>query len=202
MRATAIALLVFASLAVARAAAAEPQPVDVIVRDAPPERRWVSIEWNPLPLVAISKASGNVVVVPFDHHAIALSPFYSWAKTEPIYVFDDAGNSTQVPEQRFTGFGGEIGYRYYTGLGGPRGFFVGPSFILGIFSAATDFIALGGALDAGYQALVLDRISLSLGGGAQFVGQTRSIPSQQFPANIYANTGVMPRLLFSIGVAL
>jgi len=193
----------------ATSAMAEGTPVpDVKIVDARPERRWVSIEVNPLPMITIGRFGGNVVVAPLDHHAIVLSPFYASITTDPIFVYDDQGNGTQQPKQTFGGFGGELGYRYYTGLAGPRGFFLGPSFILGFFTMSptsagdVHYVNIGGALDVGYQALVADRVSLSFGGGLQFLGQDKSIPSQSFPANIYANTGVLPRLLLSIGVAL
>jgi hypothetical protein len=189
-------------------AMAEPEAaVDVVVRDPPPPRRVVCIEWNPLPLFTIGKASADVVVVPVEHHALVLSPFYSWTKTVPIYVIDDAGNATQLPEQKFAGFGGEVGYRYYAGDGGPRGFFVGPSLILASFEATADdgtktsFLDFGLAADAGYQMLVADRVALGLGGGVQYLWTTKSIPDQQFPSRIYANRGLAPRVLASLGWA-
>jgi len=187
-------------------ARAEP-PVDVVVHDAPRARRIVSVEWNPLALLTIGKLSGNVVITPVDHHAMVLSPFYAWATTAPISVYDAAGNQTQLPEQKFSGFGGELGYRYYFDPRGPRGFFLGPSFILGSFTATamngdrTPYLGFGLAADAGYQMLVADRVALTLGGGVQGLWTSSSIPEQQFPARIYANRGVLPRLLFSIGCA-
>jgi hypothetical protein len=195
--------------AASRPAAAEPEPaVDVVIRDPLPPPRRVVIAWNPLPLFTISKVSFDVVVVPREHHALVISPFYAWASTAPIYVFDDAGNPTQLPEQKFSGFGAELGYRYYLGRNGPRGLFVGPSLILGAFTATaqngsqTSYVDIGGAVDVGYQLLLAERVSLSLGGGVQVAGPDHSLPAQQFPARIYANFGVLPRLLISIGVAL
>ncbi|MCL2725997.1 MAG: hypothetical protein FWD69_16350 [Polyangiaceae bacterium] len=189
------------------ARAAEPA-VDVVVRDdVPPPRRILSIEWNPLPLFAIGKLSANVVIAPIDHHALVLSPFYTSTKTEPVYIFDDAGNSTQLPKQTFKGFGTEIGYRYYTGKGGPRGLFVGPSLIVGSLTATaqdgakTHFVDMGLAADIGYQMLVTDRVAVSLGGGAEYLWPSKTIPRQQFPSRIYANRGVMPRVLASLGWA-
>ncbi len=182
-------------------------PVDVVIRDAPPPHRRVVVAWNPLALVAIGKLSADVVITPADHHGLVLSPFYAWATTRPIFVFDDAGSSTQLPEQRFAGFGAELGYRYYGEKGGPRGFFVGPSLIVGWFNAkaqngsTTSYVDYGVAADVGYQALIADSVSLSLGGGVQYVAPTRSIPDQQFPASIYANNRVSPRVLFAVGWA-
>jgi hypothetical protein len=188
-------------------ASAAPAAVDVAVRDTPPPRRLLAIEWNPLSLI-VGKLSANAVIVPVDHHALVLSPFYVSTTTNPIYVFDDEGNSTQLPSQTFSGFGGEIGYRYYSGLGGPRGFFAGPSLILAGMSAkaqngsTTGYLDIGLAADVGYEFLVVDSVALSLGAGVQYATPTSSIPAQQFPADVYANGKVFPRALASIGWAL
>jgi hypothetical protein len=199
-----------AILGVAPSAVAEPSPpsetpVDVAVADRPPARRTISVEWNPLALFTIGKLSANVVIVPVDHHALVLSPFYAWTTTQPIFVFSDQGAATQLPTQKFSGFGGEIGYRYYTEARGPRGFFVGPSLIFGVMSAKaqdgneTDYLDLGVAVDVGYEAIIADSVVLSLGAGVQYTTPDKSIPSQQFPADIYANSKVFPRALASIG---
>ena len=183
-----------------------PPPVDVHVAEAPSPRRLVSIEWNPLPLI-VGKASANVVFVPISHHALVLSPFYVSTTTEPIWVYDDQGSPTQLPEQTFSGFGGEIGYRYYAGRRGPRGFFAGPSLILASMTATaqngskTSYLDYGFALDIGYELLVGDAVAVSVGLGAQYTTPNKSIPAQQFPADAYANSRVFPRALFSIGWA-
>ena len=191
-------------------AAPEPAPepvVDVVVHDAPPPRRYVAIAWNPLALLTIGKLSADVVVAPFAHHALVLSPFYASTTTVPIAVFDDRGNGTQLAAQRFRGYGGELGYRYYSGDGGLRGLFVGPSLIVGAFEATagdgdkTSFLDVGLAADIGYQALVADRVALGIGAGAQYVMTTESLPEQQLPSRLYANSGLRPRLLFSLGWA-
>jgi len=170
----------------------------------------VTIEYNPLALV-IGKVSGNVVVVPINHHGLVLTPYYVLTTTVPIYVPDAATNPVlvdiQLPKQKFEGFGGEIGYRYYSGLDGPRGFFVGPSFALASITATaanetqTPFLDYVFAADVGYQALVADRIAVTLGVGAQYTFTSKTIPNQQPPANIYANRGLEPRLLAALGCA-
>ena len=113
-----------------------------------------------------------------------------------------------VPDgPRFRGFGGEVGYRYYFGEGGPRGLFIGPSLLIGWLTATagdgsrTPFIRYGAAADVGYQMLVADRIVLALGAGVQAVTTDKRIPRQQFPARIDANGGVLPRVLLSLGAA-
>lgn len=186
-------------------------PVDVALKEAPSVHRTVTIEWNPLALF-IDRFSLNVVVVPGDHHAVVLSPFYTWANTAEYSTGLDAqgnmlGYTLSVPSQTFKGFGGELGYRYYAGTGGPRGFFAGPSFLLDAITATayngaqTNFSGYGLAVDAGYQALVADAVSVSVGAGAQYMFTSKSIPSQQLPASIYANERLYPRLLLSFGYA-
>jgi hypothetical protein len=168
----------------------------------------VTLEWSPLPLFTIGRLSASAVVVPADHHALVLSPFYEWATTQPIDVFSGEGAATQLPQQKFWGFGGEIGYRYYTGLGGARGFFVGPSLILAAMTAKpqvgsnTSYLDYGVAADVGYEMLLADAVAVSLGAGVQYTTPSKSIPDQQFPADIYANSHVFPRVLASIGWAL
>jgi len=49
--------------------------------------------------------------------------------------------------------------------------------------------------------LIADRVALSLGGGLQYTATSESIPSQQWPAQIYANNGLRPRVLISAGYA-
>ena len=201
-------------------------PVSVVVPEAEPPRRFVAIEWNPLPLMVfhtgtrpsdpgrpaaqegLGKLSANVVVAPLEHHALILSPFYVLTRTTPISSWDMNLNPTPLPIQTFEGFGTELGYRYYTGRGGLRGFFVGPSLIVGSFTATaengskTPYIDYGFAVDVGYQALVLDRFSLGLGAGVQYTTTDKSIPPQMMWAKVFANTVVLPRVLVSLGWAL
>jgi hypothetical protein len=188
------------------ALAEAPPAVDVVIHDEPPPRRILTVEYNPLPLL-LGKISANIILAPFDHHALVFSPSYVSTETAPIYVFDDAGNPTQLPKQKFKGFGGELGYRYYFGEGGARGFFLGPSLILASLTATaqdgsrTPFLNYGVAADIGYQAMLWESVTLSLGGGVQYTRTDKAIPDQQVPAKFFANGGVRPRLLLSVGWA-
>lgn len=190
------------------AAAQPPPPVDVVLVDQPPARRVVAVDWNPLS-VLIAKVSVDVVIAPVDHHALVLVPFYASTTTAPLGTenMDASGRVLQLRSQTFRGFGGEIGYRYYGGLGGPRGFFAGPSLFFGSMTATgadgtqTSFSNYGLAADAGYEALVADRIALTLGGGAQYQLTSKSIPDQQLPASLYANSRFAPRVLIALGCA-
>jgi hypothetical protein len=202
----------------ARAAFSEQaSPVDVALHDAPSPHRTVTVEWNPLALF-IDRLSVNVVVAPRDHHAVVVSPFYTWASTTPYATGIDAnGNALtdasgnpvtlNVLGQTFKGFGGELGYRYYFDSGGPRGFFLGPSLLLAAITATagngsrTSYIDFGFAADAGYQALIADKLALGLGAGLQYTTPSKAIPDQQLPASIVANSAVRPRLLLSVGCA-
>jgi hypothetical protein len=212
------AVVLFTATAGHSAAADEaPAAVDVRLNEAPSPHRTLVIEWNPLALF-IDRLSVNVVFVPGDHHGLILSPFYTWANTaeystglnaDGAPLVDANGNYTlNVPKQTFNGFGGEIGYRYYVDRGGPRGFFAGPSLILAAITATafdgkqTSFTDVGGALDVGFQALIADAVSVSVGGGLQYLFYTsESIPPQQLPASIIANQRFYPRLLLSFGYA-
>lgn len=201
-----------AETAPAPASDGAPAAVDVRFEETPAPHRTLSIEWNPLALF-IDRFSVNVVVVPGDHHALVLSPFYTWANTAEYSTNLGAdgtalGYVLNVPKQTFNGFGGDIGYRYYFAKGGPRGFFVGPSLILADITATahngnqTSFFDVGAAADVGFQALLGDAVSISIGGGLQYTFyQSQSIPPQQLPASTVANERLYPRLLLSFGYA-
>jgi hypothetical protein len=200
--ATLIALTAAAVLPMATARADTSEAVDVAAHDPAPPRRVLSIEWNPVALL-IQRISANIEIAPADHHALVLSPFYFYPVTSSFT--NDSG--AVVDRQKFDGFGGEIGYRYYTGRGGLRGFYAGPS-VFALFPRSTDgngahtsFSDVGAALDIGYQALVANVWVISVGGGAQYTWTSVSIPRQQMPATVVANRGVQPRVDFSVGVA-
>jgi len=203
----ACAAFAFAAATSGAAVAQEAKPgVDVVIRDEAPPRRILTIEFNPLPAI-LGKLGANVIITPVSHHALVLSPAYVSVETAPIYIFDDAGQPTQLPKQKFSGFAGELGYRYYFGERGPRGFFLGPSFLLSSLIAEaqdrskTRFLDYGVAADIGWQALLWDNVALTLGGGVQYTKTDKPIPDQQFPAKLFANGGVRPRLLLSVGWA-
>jgi hypothetical protein len=192
-------------------------PVDVALKETPPPHRTLTIDWNPLALF-IDRFSLDAVIAPGDHHALIVSGFYTWPSTAEFSTSLDAegrplvnANGTytlSVPSQSFKGFGGELGYRYYGGRGGARGFFGGPSFLLESITATaydgsqTSFMGYGVAGDIGYEALVADTIAVTVGAGLQYTFTSKSIPPQQLPASIVANERLYPRLLLSFGYAL
>jgi hypothetical protein len=202
LRASLVALAAAVVLPTATARADAPETVDVASHDPAPPRRVLSVEWNPVALV-IARISANIEIAPADHHALVLSPFYFYPVTSSFT--NDSG--AIVDRQKFEGFGGEIGYRYYTGRGGLRGFYAGPS-VFALFprltagnGTHTSFSDVGAALDIGYQALIVNAWVVSVGGGAQYTWTSASIPRQQMPATVVANRGVQPRVDFSVGLA-
>jgi hypothetical protein len=180
-------------------------PVDVVVAEASPPRRVFALEWNPVALF-IDRISATIEIAPVDHHVLVLSPYYFNTRTASFPGVSDGAPVAHL-SQRFEGVGGEIGYRYYAGYGGPRGFFAGPSFILAGLKATdgagseTSLMDYGIALDVGWQALVADDWVIGLGGGAQYSFTSKSVPDQQAPAAYYANAGVHPRALAALGYA-
>jgi hypothetical protein len=182
--------------------------VDVTFRPSVPPRRILALELNPLAGFALHRWGGNIIVAPLEHHAIILNPFHTYARTYPINLYDDNGNTILLPAQSFNGWGAELGYRYYTGRGGLRGLFLGPSLFADWMTveaqdgSKTKYVYYGLAADVGYQALITDSISISFGGGLQYGRPSKDIPRQGFQAKYYANPIVLPRLLISLGWAL
>ncbi|MGH7271010.1 MAG: DUF3575 domain-containing protein [Polyangiaceae bacterium] len=183
-------------------------PVDVVVHDERPARRVLSIEWDPLSLL-YNRLEGRIEISPIDHHVLVVSPFYFNSRTASFEESAQGGAGSPVtvlvPSQRFEGFGAELGYRYYTGLSGPRGFFIGPTLTYAQMQETagdgtkTPLRDYGIAIDAGYQALVAERWVVSVGLGLGYTLTSRSLADQLWPANTYANGGVLPRPLFAVG---
>ena len=182
--------------------------VDVTLPEPVPARRFLALEFNPLAAATVDRWGANIIFAPFEHHALILNPFHAYARTYNINLFDDNGNPLQLPVQTFKGWGAELGYRYYSGRGGLRGLFLGPSLIADWMTAQaqngsqTSYVYYGFAADVGYQVLIDDRLSLSLGAGLQYAQPSKDIPKQGLTAKYYANATVLPRLLVSIGWAL
>ena len=128
-----------------------------------------------------------------EHHAFVVNPFLNVVDSSVVlFTGDDRGQF---------GYGGEAGYRYFSGRRGPNGLFIGPSLIYGhnhvgagadINGKAVgvqDFSYAGAAIEFGAQG-ILDS-GFTIGGGAG-AGYTLRFGSK-------GSWG--PRLLFSIGYA-
>jgi hypothetical protein len=81
--------------------------------------KHISLELNPLGL-SIGRYSIQGEYMLARHHAVTLNPFFTSTSVKV--------NGTEVGS--LSGFGGELGYRFYTGSKGANGLFVGPVRIL------------------------------------------------------------------------
>jgi hypothetical protein len=108
-----------------------------------------------------------------------------------------------------TGFGGEIGYRFYGGSRGPGGPFVGASFLCGGYASAPTFLAIrpktthyaqyGVALEVGWAVHIDRTIVLAMGIGVQrtWIGVDRERLSDF--AQMVVGDGVRPRAMIQVG---
>jgi len=182
-------------------AAPPPAPVLVPLEDAGGEFRQFAILANPLAL-SIGRYSVQVEYLPALHHAIVLNPVYTHA---PVKY---TANGQEIDAGSLNGFGGEIGYKYYTGKKGPNGFYVGPSFLFASYSSSLpgtadkSFTSFGGAVDVGGQA-VLGGFTIGGGFGLQVTKTSEDIETENFnfASAIIAGGGWRPRALFTIGYA-
>jgi hypothetical protein len=186
---------------------APPSP-DTVTAKQGPEAKRVAIALNPLAL-AIGRYSIQGEYLVSLHHAVTLNPFYTNA---PVRV---TVGSQEVDGGSLTGFGTELGYRYYSGRKGPEGFFVGPSLLFGSFSqsgatgisgrpATSDsFVAYGGAIDIGGQGIVGPGIVLGAGVGLQYTATSEDITTSNLnlASAIIAGGGLRPRFLLHAGFA-
>jgi hypothetical protein len=163
----------------------------------------VALQGNPLGL-AIGRYSADLEYLPVPHHALHLSP---------VGYFALPGVADEL-----IGGGAEMGYRWYSGLNGPHGFFVGASFVAlslryihGALAGVpldtpedTSFVQLGGALDAGFQVIILGNFAAGAGLGAEYTADTVQphFEYQNHPLHdLLYGAGLRPRVLLSVGTA-
>lgn len=170
------------------------------VMDKPGSYKPFALEINPLGLVVGGRLSLQAEWAPTTHHVLLVNPQFQSTSAEVVI------GENQRETQRFTGVGGELGYRYYTGHRGMNGVFVGPSVLGGVYNAGLpgddkSFTNVGVAADVGLQQIFWDHLVLGGGVGIQYnsvsydFGDLPSGPSQ------IAESGVKPRLLFQGGYA-
>jgi hypothetical protein len=174
-----------------------------------PELKRISLEVNPLGLtIGRYSISGEYLVA--THHAVTLNPFYTHA---PVTF---TVNGKEIDGGALNGFGGELGYRFYTGSKGPNGFFVGPSVLVASFSQSApagaeaagskgsqSFGSFGGAIDIGGQGVIGPGIVIGGGFGLQYTKNTETLDSANLnlASAIIAGGGLRPRFLFALGYA-
>jgi len=174
------------------AAAEKPQAAD-----ENGDLKRLSLELNPLGL-AIGRYSIAGEYMLARHHAVTLSPFFTSTSVKV--------NGTEVGS--LSGFGGELGYRFYTGSKGANGFFVGPSVLFASYKSdsitgntSQSFTAMGGALDLGGQFIIGPGVVLGFGGGLQYTKNSEEINTDNLnlASAVIAGGGVRPRLLLAVG---
>jgi hypothetical protein len=171
--------------------------------DGEPRFKSVGVQGNPLAFI-IGRYSLDLEYLPAPHHALHATPFYEYALP---------GTDDQL-----SGFGGELGYRFYTGEHGPHGFFAGVSalvaelgYIHGNPTNApkdqandTQYVQLGAALDAGYQIIVLGNLCAGIGAGLQYTVDTIN-PVFEYSSHPWHDLvygwGLRPRALLQVGAA-
>jgi hypothetical protein len=159
----------------------------------------LGLELNPLGF-AIGRYSINVEYMLARHHALILTPFFD---STTVTV-----NSVDVGSLK--GFGGELGYRFYTGDRGMNGFYIGPSVLFASWSQSSNlanvpngdsFTAIGGALDLGGQAVIGPGVIVGGGFGLQYTKNSIDVNTDNLniASAAIAGGGVRPRFLLSVG---
>jgi hypothetical protein len=189
----------FADEPIAAAPATAPPPpacaVLVPFDEAPPLKQYAITAY--LLSATIGRYSIQGEYLPATHHAITLNPFY----TNVGITTDNVGS--------LTGFGGELGYRFYTGRKGPDGFFVGPSVLFGSYLQSitglpsTSFTNVGGAIDIGGQGVLRHGVVVGGGFGLQWTKTSKDVDTNnyRFSSAAIAGGGIRLRFLFAIGYA-
>lgn len=204
------------------AAVAAPATPPATTQPATPERKdkddddeplkHVAIEANPLGIL-IGHYSVQLELMPWRHSAFIINPHFDHV-TSDVSSGDSTGNTISYTES-FTGFGTELGYRFYTGRTAMSGFYFGPSVLLGTYTASANdvvtgagsqsssisFQQIGGAVDIGGQAVVGPGIVIGGGFGLQYTSVNQSFRDLPLTASILAGGGIRPRFLLSVGYA-
>jgi len=181
-----------------------PPPGAVLVpTGAPEEPHPFNITFNPIGLF-VGRYSITGEYMPVLHHAISITPFYNHT---PVKITDGSGQEYDAGS--LNGGGAELGYKFYTGRKGPNGFYVGPSFLFGSYSASQSgfqndsFTSIGGAIDVGGQAVIGSGFVIGGGFGIQYTKTSHELNTDQlnFASALIAGGGTRPRVLFSVGYA-
>jgi hypothetical protein len=172
-------------------------------------RRPVALTVNPLAFV-IQRYGGNVEWSFAPHHAVVGSGYVQTTPVEMVRPF--AGELEIRDKNASPGFGGELGYRLYSGKRGADGVFLGASFVampvayprLGGVSANQRQAVVelqrihgyGGAVDIGAQTVTSFGLTIGGGIGASFLAYDYPNDPSRLP---YALPNVLPRLLLQTG---
>ncbi len=170
-------------------------------KDADDELKSVTLTANPLSLI-LTRIGANVEYLPVRHHAFVLNPYFQHASVE-------AGSGSAKSETTYTTFGGELGYRFYTGSRGANGFFVGPSVFVQNTNASSTATAgtstahgesstfvYGAILDLGGQHVAKSGFTIGGGVGVMYLVAANAPTATSSTIKF---EGVLPRFLFTVG---
>jgi hypothetical protein len=157
-----------------------------------------AFSYNPLGLLVGGRISLNFEWSPVEHHALVISPHF-------VHTTANVATAPGVAESlSFTGFGSELGYRYYTGHRGMNGIFFGPSLIFGAFhgsvpSGSRAFTNAGLAIDIGVEEILWDHFVVGAGAGLQLLTVSHDFGDLPTGPSMIAASGFKPRLLLEAG---
>jgi hypothetical protein len=148
-----------------------------VVQEPKPVPKQFAITTNPLNLY-IQRYGINFEYQPTLHHGLILSPHYD-------HVNYDGTVGTVTAPDNFSGFGAEIGYRFYSGDKGFNGFFASPSLLLATYKAtgpsldlnnsSQSFTSIGWAWEVGGQAQIGGGFIIGGGGGMQYTHASKQL---------------------------
>ncbi|MGH7280378.1 MAG: hypothetical protein ACRELY_02555 [Polyangiaceae bacterium] len=190
--------------------ALEPENHDRASSDIEPLRHRAALTLNPIPMI-VGRFGANLELMLASHHAVVASGFVQTYSSAVMHVIVPQADMSNLPSPLF---GGELGYRLYSGSEGPSGLFVGPSLVMMPFAyphVGSDlraemvaFETYGAALDVGAQAVIGSGLTIGCGVGVQYLAYDppASIappPGASVPS--YPEPHVLPRVLLAAGWA-
>jgi hypothetical protein len=186
-----------------------PRQRDRVLEPHATPKRHLTLTLNPIPIIA-GRYGLNVELVPFAHGSIIAS---GWVQTfQPATLRVLLPKEVDVSHGATTRFGGELGYRFYSGASGAQGVFAGISGVAmpivyarvreDLHAEPVSFHAFGGAFDIGAQAILGSGFTIGGGLGVMYLAYAPP-PSIKPPPGIegptVAEPHVLPRLLLAAG---
>ena len=180
-----------------------------IVQEKKPEPKQFALSTNPLNLF-IGRYGINFEYQPTLHHGLIVSPHYDHVNAD-VSTIDITTGYAVTYNDSFSGFGTELGYRFYSGDKGFNGFFAGPSLLLATYkssgsllgsnNATQSFSSIGWAWEVGGQGQLGGGFIIGGGFGMQYTSVSKNFSDLPATAAIIAGGGWRPRFIMSIGDA-
>jgi len=194
-------------------------PHAVGVTEPEPVPKQFAFTVNALNLIVgyfgIGRYGFNFEYQPLPHHGLVVTPHFDHGNGAPN------SDGSFIVSDTLTGFGAELGYRFYSGTQGFNGFFAGPSLLIAKYDITSTyhdticsaqgcnnsfsvrnetFSSVGGALDVGGQW----QLGHFVIGGSVGVRYTK-IKDNVLPVDnildMYVGGGLYPRLALNLGYA-